>query len=196
MARALLAAALVLPAAACSDGAATGAPAAAPVTTGVRSDASCLVPEVLEALVLQPDPAATASAGAVERGAPPDGFVADTVLVCRRGEPMRDSAGTWHSVTATRLEGDLTELLRLVAPGSTPGACTDGPPPQVWLVDALDDAVLLPAEAACTGTGDAVVAALDALDVVRRTEEPVSLAVRADADALGPGAPGARAARP
>lgn len=198
-ARALLVTVVVLPAGACAaDAGRSGATAEAAETADVRTAASCLVPDVLDALALEPAPTATPAPAPVERGAPPDDFVADTVLVCGRGEPLRDSAGTWHSVTSTRLEGDLTELLRLVDGAPTPAACAGEPPRQVWLVDALDDAVLLPAALACPGTGegDAVVAALDALDVVRRTEEAVSLAVPADADALGPGGPGARAAAP
>ncbi|MFC8191392.1 hypothetical protein ACFUMH_06965 [Cellulomonas sp. NPDC057328] len=196
---ALLTAVVVLPAAAaCAPGGGpAGAAASASRTAQVRAEASCLVPEVLRALALEPLPVPTASpAPPVDRGTPPDGFVADTVLVCGRGEPLRDSAGTWHSVTSTRLEGDLTELLRLVERRATPEPCASGPAPQVWLVDALDDAVLLPEGLACAGDGDAVGGALAELDVVRRTEEPVVLAVPADAGALGPGAPGARAAAP
>ncbi len=195
--RAVLAAVVVLPVAACAPaGGPTGATASASETAEVRAEASCLVPEVLRALALEPLPVPTASTAPVDRGTPPEGFVADTVLVCGRGEPLRDSAGTWHSVTSTRLEGDLTELLRLVERRATPEPCATGPAPQVWLVDALDDAVLLPEALACAGDGDAVDGALADLDVVRRTEEPVVLAVPADVDALGPGAPGARAAAP
>lgn len=194
---AVLAVAVVLPAAACAaDAGASGAVAAAPAVAAVQTEASCLVPDVLRALALDPGPTAAPSAAPAGRGVPPDGFAADTVLVCGRGQPLRDSAGVWHSVTSTRLEGDLTEVLRLVAPVRTSGTCADGPAPQVWLVDALDAGVLLPADIACDGAGDALAAALGELDVVRTTEEPVDLAVPAPDTSQGPGAPGARTLAP
>ncbi|WP_136519199.1 MULTISPECIES: hypothetical protein [Cellulomonas] len=198
---AALAVAVVLTAAGCSAGSgADGGTASARVPAAVPTRASCLVPEVLHALALDPAPSrATTSAepsAPVERGGPPDDFVADTVLVCGRGEPLRDSAGTWHSVTSTRLEGDLTQVLRLLDERRTTGTCEEGPAPQVWLVDALDGAVLLPEDTACTGAGDALTAALAELDVVRTTEEPVELAVPTADGTPGAGGPGAPTPRP
>ncbi|QGQ18695.1 hypothetical protein GC089_04825 [Cellulomonas sp. JZ18] len=198
---AALVVAVVLPVAACTAAPQSrGDVSAAPAVAAVHAEASCLLPDVLRALALDPASAVAASvpasAAAVERGTPPDGFVADTVLVCGRGQPLRDSAGTWHSVTSTRLEGDLTDVLAAVGPVRTAAACEDGPAPQVWLLDALDGGVLLPADVACGGAGDGLTAALAELDVVRATEEPVDLVVPATDGSPGPGAPGARTAGP
>jgi len=159
--------------------------ASSPVTATaeVRADVSCLDPEVLDALGLELDPSLrTAATVVTTRGLPPDGFVADSALVCDRGETLRDSAGIWLAVTATRLEGDLDPLVDVVA-RTTPAVCGPGLVPQVWLVDAMGGAVLLPRDATC---GDDVPAVLEDLDVVDRTERPVALAQSVSAEALTP----------
>jgi hypothetical protein len=148
--------------------------AAEPVATTaeVRTDASCLDDEVLDALGLELDASLRTRAPApTTRGLPPAGFVADTALLCDRGQTLRDSAGTWWAVTATRLEGDLGPLERVAT--RTPAACGAGVVAQVWLVDALGAAVLLPRAAACDGELTAV---LGDLDVLERTEHPAALA--------------------
>ncbi|MCC2312679.1 hypothetical protein [Cellulomonas xiejunii] len=148
--------------------------AAQPVVTTaeVRTDASCLDTEVLDALGLELDVSLrTQEPAGTTRGLPPAGFVADTALLCDRGETLRDSAGTWWAVTATRLEGDLDPLVRVAT--RTPAACGVGVVAQVWLVDALGAAVLLPRTAACDGD---LTEALDDLDVLDRTEHPAALA--------------------
>ncbi len=172
---------LVLLAAGCASGAdgagssAGSAPRVAPVTADVQRGASCVDDDVLSALGLVLDPSLRTEAPApTTRGLPPEGFVADSVLLCDRGATMRDSVGTWWSVTATRLEGDLTPLVAAARRAPTPATCAPGVVAQVWLVDALGSAVLLPSDAACAGDGD-VPAALDGLDVVDRTEHPVAL---------------------
>lgn len=156
--------------------------AAQPVVTTaeVRTDASCLHDEVLDALGLELDPSLrTQEPTATTRGLPPEGFVADTALVCDRGETLRDSDGRWWAVTATRLEGDLEPLVGVVT--RTPAACGVGVVAQVWLVDAMGAAVLLPREAACAG--DDVPAVLADLEVLDRTEHPVALAQPVTAEA-------------
>ncbi|MCC2335935.1 hypothetical protein [Cellulomonas wangsupingiae] len=149
------------------------APAA--TTAEVRTEASCLDPDVLDALGLELDESLRTRAPApVTRGLPPEGFVAETALVCDRGETLRDSAGRWRAVTATLLEGDLDPLVDLVAGTTTVAACGTGVVAQVWLVDAMGAAVLLPRDAACAG--DELAVALADLGVVDRTEHPVALA--------------------
>ncbi len=161
-------------------GTGTSAPSPPLSTAAVRSGASCLNPEVLDALGLELDESLrTPGAGTpAARGLPPDRFVADTVLVCDRGETLRDSAGTWWSVTATRLEGDVETVVAAAASGSS-GAC-GSVVPQVWLVDAMGEAVLLPRGTTCPADGP-VGTALAELDVVDRTEHPVALTHRAPA---------------
>ena len=156
-------------------GCAGSAPSASDTATAeVRTDASCLDVGVLEALGLELDASRAADAAEpAARGLPPADFVADTALVCDRGETLRDSAGRWWAVTATRLEGDLGPLVEVVT-RAAPGECGTAVVPQVWLVDAMGAAVLLPADAACEGAATAD--ALDALDVLDRTEHPVALA--------------------
>ncbi|MBO3088505.1 hypothetical protein [Cellulomonas dongxiuzhuiae] len=155
----------------------------AATTAEVRTDASCLDPEVLDALGLELDPSLrTGAAATTTRGLPPEGFVADTALLCDRGGTLRDSAGRWWAVTSTRLEGDLEPLVRGVT--GTSAACGVGIVAQVWLVDALGAAVLLPREAACSGAG--LPAALEELDVVDRTEHPVALEQPVTADVPAP----------
>lgn len=153
----------------------------------VRTDATCLDAEVLDALGLELDASLRTSAptGPASRGLPPVGFAADSVLVCDRGEPMRDSVGTWWSVTATRLEGDVTTLVDAVDAATPAAGCAPGVVAQVWLVDALGGGVLLPRDAACAGDAE-VPAALDDLDVVERTEHPVALTRPVTAEAAGP----------
>lgn len=172
--------ALVLALAGCVDAARAGQSAGA-ATAEVHAGASCLAAPVLDVLGLSLDPSLAPSAAATSgvetaRGAPPEGFVPDTVLVCERGATLKDSAGEWRSVRATRLEGDLTPLLAGVDRAST--VCTGGPGPQVWLLDALEDAVLLEPWAVCGADG--VAAALDDLDVVAVTEHPVALVTGTD----------------
>ncbi|WP_148234365.1 hypothetical protein [Cellulomonas flavigena] len=150
--------------------------AAQPVRTAeVRTDATCLDADVLDALGLTLDRSLSADAPDVTatRGLPPGDFVAEAALVCDRGETLRDSSGRWWAVTATRLEGDLDPVVDLVTRTPAPGVCEPGVVPQVWLVDAWGEAVLLPREAACGSEG--VAAALGGLDVVHRTEHPVEL---------------------
>ncbi|UZN02214.1 hypothetical protein [Cellulomonas sp. S1-8] len=162
------------------------APSPARVATAeVRSDASCLDPDVLDALGLELDPSLRADQpAATTRGLPPVGFVADTVLLCDRGETLRDSAGRWWAVTATLLEGDLDPLVGVMT-GTTPAAaCGTAIAPQVWLVDAMGAAVLLPRDATCAD--DDVAAALADLAVVDRMEHPVALAQSVNADAPAP----------
>lgn len=145
-----------------------------PATAAVRATASCLNPEVLAALGLELDPSLRTAAPttAATRGLPPEGFVADSVLVCDRGETLRDSAGTWWSVTTTRLEGDLGGLVDEVVTAGPEPTCGPVLAPQVWLVDVMGEAVLLPSGAACpAGVADA----LAGLEVVERTEHPVAL---------------------
>lgn len=183
--RATTALAAVLVVAGC---AATSSSDGSPAPTAeVRTGAGCLDPGVLEALGLRLD--ATLHTGAptpTSRGLPPAGFVADSVLVCERGETLRDSAGTWWSVTATRLEGDLTGLVDDVTDAADGAGCADGADvPQVWLVDAMGSAVLLPRDAACGGA-DGLPAALETLEVVERTEHPVELARPVTAQASAP----------
>ncbi|GIG39019.1 hypothetical protein [Cellulomonas phragmiteti] len=152
------------------------------VTAEVRTDASCLEPDVLDALGLELDASLrTAAPEAATRGLPPEDFVADTALVCDRGETLRDSAGRWWAVTETRLEGDLSPLVGVVT--RTPAACGVGVVAQVWLVDAMGAAVLLPRDAVCAG--EEVEVALGDLEVVDRTERPVALAQPVTAQAPG-----------
>ena len=155
-------------------GAGTPSPSSSASTAAVRPSASCLNPEVLDALGLELDESLRTQGPTTPaaRGLPPDRFVADTVLVCDRGETLRDSAGTWWSVTATRLEGDVDGLVTAVTTG-VPGAC-GAVVPQVWLVDTMGEAVLLPRTTACPADGP-VGTALAELDVVDRTEHPVAL---------------------
>ena len=170
----------VLALAGCGGSVAVSPPVA---TAEVRTDASCLDPDVLDALGLELDESRRADAPApTTRGLPPEGFVADTALVCDRGETLRDSAGRWQAVSATRLEGDLGPLERVLTDGA-PAACSADLVPQVWLVDAMGSAVLLPREAAC---GDATADALEGLDVIERTELPVALAQPVSAGGLTP----------
>lgn len=152
----------------------TAATQPAVTTAEVRTDASCLDPDVLDALGLELDPSLRTDApvAATTRGLPPAGFVADAALVCDRGAQLRDSAGRWWAVTATRLEGDLEPFVDLVT--GSPAACGTQLAAQVWLVDALGAAVLLPRDATCAG--DEVRVALADLDVVDRAERPVALA--------------------
>ena len=162
--------------------------AAEPVRTAeVRTDATCLDADVLDALGLTLDRSLRVDAPDVTatRGLPPAEFVAEAALVCDRGGTLRDSAGRWWSVTATRLEGDLDPVVDLVTRTPAPGACEPGVVPQVWLVDAWGEAVLLPREAACGTEGVPVV--LGELDVVERTEQPVELVQPVTAQAT-PGA--------
>ena len=152
----------------------TPSPSPSTSTAAVRPGASCLNPEVLDALGLELDESLRTQGPTTPaaRGLPPDRFVADTVLVCDRGETLRDSAGTWWSVTATRLEGDVDGLVAAVATGAS-GTC-GSVVPQVWLVDTMGEAVLLPRATACSSDGP-VGTALAELDVVDRTEHPVAL---------------------
>lgn len=145
-------------------------------TAEVRTDATCLDADVLDALGLTLDRSLRTEAPAVTatRGLPPADFVAEAALVCDRGETLRDSTGRWWAVTATRLEGDLDPVVELLRRTPAPAACEPGVVPQVWLLDAWGEAVLLPRETACGTEG--VAAALDELDVVDRTEHPVELA--------------------
>ncbi|MDQ0426257.1 hypothetical protein [Cellulomonas iranensis] len=184
--RAVTAVAVLLAAAACATDAPSAEDAAVPPAE-VRTDAGCLDPGVLDALGLELDASLrTTAPQATTRGLPPAGFVADSVLVCDRGDPLRDSAGTWWSVTATRLEGDLDDLLGEVDGTRTPRECPDDAVvPQVWLVDAMGAAVLLPADVACDGA-DGIPAALGTLEVVERTEHPVALAQPVTAQASAP----------
>ena len=157
----------------------------APTTAEVRTDASCLDPGVLDALGLELDPSLrTAAPVATVRGLPPEGFAPDVALVCDRGETLRDSAGRWWAVSATLLEGDLRPLVDVVARTTPAGGCGAGVVAQVWLIDAMGAAVLLPREAACAD--DRVPAALADLSVVDRTEHPVALAQEVTADAPAP----------
>lgn len=152
-------------------------------TAEVRTVATCFDADVLDALGLRLDGSLRTEAPAVTatRGLPPADFVAESALVCDRGGTLRDSSGRWWAVTATRLEGDLDPVVDLVTRTPAPEGCEPGVVPQVWLVDAWGEAVLLPREAAC-GT-DGVPAALGDLDVVERTEYPVELAQAVTADA-------------
>ncbi len=165
----------------CGSTIAAGPPVA---TAEVRTAASCLDPDVLDALGLELDESRRSEAPApTTRGLPPEGFVADTALVCDRGGTLRDSAGRWHAVSATRLEGDLDPLVRLVT-RATPAACGPGVVPQVWLVDAMGAAVLLPRDAGCRD--GAMADALGRLDVIERSEHPVALAQPVTAGAPAP----------
>lgn len=144
----------------------------AAVTADVRT-ASCLDPDVLDALGLELDPSLSSEAPEpTTRGLPPADFVADSVVVCDRGETLRDSAGRWWAVTTTLLEGDLDPLVTRLDDVLT-AECRPAVVPQVWLVDAMGDAVLLPRETACTAV---VAQALDDLQAVDTTERPVALA--------------------
>lgn len=140
-------------------------------TAEVSSGASCLDPGVLAELGLRLDPSLrTAAPEPTSRGLPPETFVADSVVVCDRGETLRDSAGRWWAVTTTHLEGDLDPLVTALG-STTPEPCGLGVVPQLWLVDALGAAVLLPRDTACDVTD--LLATLEAVD---RVEQPVALA--------------------
>jgi len=155
------------------------------VTAEVRTDASCLDPDVLDALGLELDASLRTDAPApTTRGLPPEGFVADTVLVCDRGETLRDSVGRWWAVTATLLEGDLAPLVGVVTRPTPAAGCGTGVVAQLWLVDAMGAAVLLPRDAACAG--DEVPTTLADLAVIDRTEHAVALAQPVTAEALTP----------
>jgi hypothetical protein len=164
--------------AACSS-AASSFPTPAPAATVAAAD--CLAPQVLAALGL--GEAVTPAPDAPSPGAVPDGFVATSVLECADGGELLDSSGTWTSVRASRLEGDvagLVEALRLPssrAKASAACAPDDGTAaPQVWLVDPLGTAVRpqLPTDA-CGRVRPEVRRAVEALERTDDVRYPVAL---------------------
>lgn len=163
--------------AACSSGA---LPSAAPEPAATVPTADCLAPQVLAALNLgQP---ATPAPDAPAPGAVPDGFVATSVLACADGGELLDSSGTWTSVRASRLEGDVGALvaaLRLPssrAKATASCAAESTGVPQVWLVDALGTAVRpqLPTDA-CGQVRAEVRRAVERLQTTDVVSYPVAL---------------------
>ncbi len=177
------AAAIVALAAACSPAAAPGTPIP---TAVVVTQADCLAPQVLDRLGLTLDPSLAAKAThapEVTAGRVPAGFVPTSVMACQVGGQMRDSAGTWTAVTVTSREGSGADVSALVAAlagsaraGGTPSCGTDAGPVVLWLLDAMDRAVL--SDAAVDGCGDLsdqVHAALDRIPVTGVVDQPVAL---------------------
>lgn len=174
---ALVGVALTAALAACSSGA---LPSAAPEPAATVPTADCLAPQVLAELDLgQP---ATPAPDAPSPGAVPDGFVATSVLACADGGELLDSSGTWTSVRASRLEGDVGALvaaLRLPssrAKATASCAAESTTVPQVWLVDALGTAVRpqLPTDA-CGQVRAEVRRAVDRLQTTDVVSYPVAL---------------------
>ncbi len=150
----------------------------------VVSKADCLAPEVLDELGLELDAGLAARAShapAPERGRVPDDFVPAAVVECEVGGRMRDSAGTWTAVTVTWRDGSATGLSRLVdafdEPAVTPVPCQGAPRRMViWLVDAAGRAVLPDvALDGCGAPSEAVLDALDRLEVTDREDHPVEM---------------------
>ncbi|MDM7832123.1 hypothetical protein [Cellulomonas edaphi] len=165
------------------DGAASAAP-----TARVAAAADCLAPQVLAALHLTPAPGTAASvppsakahADVPAQGSVPDGFVATGALECTPGGPLVDSAGTWSSVKARRLDGDTTALLAALgsrAATADAGSCS-AEPMDLWLVDALGRAVRVVVPA---GRCERVRTALDGLNLTDATSYPVALLVASPA---------------
>ncbi|WP_019136368.1 hypothetical protein [Cellulomonas massiliensis] len=161
----------------CSSGA---LPSAAPEPAATVPTADCLAPQVLAALGL--GQAATPAPDAPSPGAVPDGFVATSVLACADGGELLDSSGTWTSVRASRLEGDVAALVvalrlpsaRAKAAASCPAEAAAAP--QVWLVDALGTAVRpeLPTDG-CGRVRAEVRHAVDRLEATDVVSYPVAL---------------------
>ncbi|ROS31472.1 hypothetical protein [Cellulomonas sp. PhB150] len=177
----------VLVLAGCSSAAPDPSPTV-PVAHVVEA-ADCMAPQVLAALDLTPaaGTAATVPSSAaphVDAPAPgrvPSTFVATGAVECTPGGTLVDSAGTWSSVRARRLDGDTTalEAALALAPAPTSQGCTPAPVSRLdlWLVDALGRAVRasLP-EGACGGGPRAeITTALDALEVTDTATYPVGL---------------------
>lgn len=173
-------------------GCSAATPDASPTIAVARvvESADCMAPQVLAALDLTPAPgtAATVPSSAVphvdapEPGRVPNAFVATSALECTPGGTLVDSAGTWSSVRARRLDGDTTALEAALAlgPASTSQQdCSPAPASRLdlWLVDALGRAVRawLPDGTCAGGPRAEVVAALDALEVTDTTTYPVGL---------------------
>ena len=169
-------------------------PDATPSAGVAVSDADCLAPQVLGRLGLTLDPslaATTTDEPEVTAGRVPDGFVPVGVLVCQVGGQMRDSAGTWTAVTATSREGSAADMSALgagldAAAGPRPGTDASGTaspscgpagsPVVLWLLDAMDRAVLSDvAIDGCDETSAQVRAALDRMPVTGTVDHPVQL---------------------
>lgn len=184
--RSLAAVALVAVLAGCAPSSAAGPTSP---TAAVASEADCLAPEVLDELGLTLDPTLAAKAShtpAPTAGLVPGDFVPTTVLECRVGGQMRDSAGTWTAVTATSREGSAADMAAVVAAlGSTAAtgaggagegsSCSpDDRPLVLWLLDAMDRAVR-PATAldGCGGPTPELRATLERLTVTGVVDRPV-----------------------
>jgi hypothetical protein len=165
---------------------------AAPLPSAVvATGADCRAPQVLAALGLADAgaagaqatvTAAPAHADAPAAGAVPAGFRPVAALECTPGGPLRDAQGTWTSVTATRLEGDLAPLLTALRRTTTQAAADDeacaphAGSMQLWLVDVLGQAIRVATPtAACGVPTPAVAAAVAALDTTDVMTYPVQL---------------------
>jgi hypothetical protein len=170
----------------------SGAPDAAPTVPVARvaEAADCMAPQVLAALDLTPAPgtAATVPSSAVphvdapDPGRVPSTFVAVSAVECTPGGTLVDTAGTWSSVRARRLDGDTAALEAALALGPASASSQDCSPGaaarlDLWLVDALGRAVRawVPDETCSGGPRAEVTAALDALEVTDSTTYPVGL---------------------
>lgn len=173
-------------AAACSP-AAPGTPLP---TAVVVSQADCLAPPVLDRLGLTLDPSLAAKAThapEVTAGRLPAGFVPTSVMECQVGGQMRDSAGTWTAVTVTSREGSAADVAALVTAldgtagrtGAADVAATscgpDGARVVLWLLDAMDRAVLSDVTVDGCDVGDRVHAALERIPVTGVVDQPVAL---------------------
>jgi hypothetical protein len=180
---------VVAVAAACSPAAAPGTPLP---TAVVVSQADCLAPQVLDRLGLTLDPSLAAKAThapELTAGRLPAGFVPTSVTVCQVGGQMRDSAGTWTAVTVTSREGSAAGVSALVAAldgaavrtggpdaAATPSCGPEGRPVVLWLLDAMDRAVLSDVTVDGCGTlSREVGAALDRIPVTGVVDQPVAL---------------------
>lgn len=157
-----------------SDSLASGAPTTAVATPTRQAD--CLAAPILAAIGL---PAVEGEAtDAPTPGAVPADFVPVAAVRCAPGEPLRDTEGEWSSVTSTRLEGDMADLVAaLDRPSSVdPARCVVPEPASLWLVDALDKAVLVAVPLSGCGQWDPRVdTAIAALSTAEELTFPVAL---------------------
>jgi hypothetical protein len=164
--------------------------AAAEASASVVATPDCRAPQVLAALGALVDGESTGPGSVTDAPHPdvppagpvPAGFSPESVMVCSLGGPLRDAQGTWSSVTATQREGDLRPLLAALVSGRSQSAagCVPGPDAlQLWLVDALGQAVRPVVPGTCGVPTRAVTAALAHLTATDSDTYPVRLIVPA-----------------